>query len=540
VGTVLSGRYEIEDVVAEGGMATVYRARHRVMNRECAIKIMSAMLVRNKVVRERFRREAKATQTLAHPNIIEILDHGETDDRLPYLAMEYLRGETLADMIARGPISFDIALPVAVQIARALARAHDFDVIHRDLKPENVFLCQRDGIPVAKLLDFGIARSLHDARLTAAGEVFGTPQYMAPERITSIDAGPSADLYALGVMLFEMLVGTLPFPSEDVPTFFAQHMRKPAPHLRDHGVKAPDSLEDLLASLMAKTPEERPVDAHRVHNDLLAISDELSIVVPSEAKTADARDVQSPTTLPPASTDKWTRRTVIFEQMLSRAHGNDPPAEPRDLLATIQRRVREISVLRADSIKEQRELSALENKTREGRQRFGFAVDALGVDASKARDAARDARSQAEEAVKKSATHVVRMRELHEQIMAWEGRSAFQEPYPELAAAYRAAAGQIDEWLVCREADCALRKRADELESMVTDLEYQLNELRAGLTRLEQSAETERATLEARSTELGQKADTLEQELLQLASDFCQLMRSAKELQPLFRQLEST
>ncbi|MFW5741048.1 MAG: serine/threonine protein kinase [Myxococcota bacterium] len=540
IGLVLAGRYEIEDVVAEGGMATVYRARHRVVQRECAVKILSSTLVRNKVVRERFRREAKATQKLAHPNIIDILDHGETDDGLPYLVMEFLEGETLAEAIERGPMKLGQALPIAMQIARALARAHDFDVIHRDLKPENVFLCRRDrGGPVAKLLDFGIARSMHDARLTAAGEVFGTPQYMAPERITSIDAGPSADLYSFGVMLFEMLTGKLPFDADDVATFFARHMSEPPPALRQHGVTAPKRLEDLVASLMAKVAEKRPVDAHAVCNELAQVSKQASVPIPPEPQLEAVTEEPPPKTLPPASIDRWARRTLIFEQMLAKAHGAKPPATARDLLTTIQRRVREISVLRTDAIKEQRKLTALETQLREGRQRFGNAVEGLGVDASKAREQARAAREKAEEAEKRTAGLRDKARDLHPEVIVWEGRCAFEEPYRELAQAYRAVADAIDAWYAARQRDLEATKQAKELDGMVTDLEYQISELRSGLSRLEKSSEQERSAIEQRSTELGQKAEAMEHELMELATKFCEPMWGDPQLATLFQQLEN-
>src|SRR3954468_4854130 len=217
IGTTIAGRYLIEEAIGEGGMATVYAARHRLVDRPCAVKIMNAAVAKNEVIRERFRREAKAAQKLAHPNIIEIFDQGELPDGSLFLVMELLEGETLADLLFRGRIPLERALPIAIQIARALARAHDLEVIHRDLKPENVFLAEwPEQSDFVKLLDFGIARSMQDVRLTGAGEVFGTPQYMAPERITSIDAGPAADLYAFGVMLFEMLAGTLPFEASDI------------------------------------------------------------------------------------------------------------------------------------------------------------------------------------------------------------------------------------------------------------------------------------------------------------------------------------
>ena len=157
-------------------------------------------------MRERFRREAKSAQKLAHPNIIEIFDQGDTEDGTAYIAMELLRGGSLASLISRGAISVPRAVHLMIQMARGIARAHDLDIIHRDLKPENIFVCYKrdDGVTgdVVKLLDFGIARSRHDSRLTGQGELFGTPQYMAPERIANNESGPSVDLYALGVVFF--------------------------------------------------------------------------------------------------------------------------------------------------------------------------------------------------------------------------------------------------------------------------------------------------------------------------------------------------
>ncbi|HOD22744.1 MAG TPA: protein kinase [Polyangiaceae bacterium] len=540
IGLVLSGRYEIERVLAEGGVATVYVARHRVVKRACAVKILSSGLGRNQVVRERFRREAKATQKLAHPNIIEILDHGETDDGLPYLVMEYLEGETLADVIARGALTMPQAMPIALQIARALARAHDFDVIHRDLKPDNVFLCAREGTsPLAKLLDFGIARSMHDARLTSAGEVFGTPQYMAPERISTIDAGPSADLYSFGVMLFEMLTGKLPFQASDVASYFSQHIKETPPTVASMGVSVPPSLEALIASLLEKTADKRPVDAHAVCKELLEISAKARIAVPPEPRVEQVFPEEEAKSLPSTTTDRWAQRTLVFEQMLAKAHGGNQPPEAKELLATIQRKVRELSVLRSDAIKEQRMLSALEGKSKEGRQRFGNAVEGLGLDASKARKEARDAREQAEKASIRTDTLRKQAMALHREVILWEGRSAFEEPYSQLADAYRRLADAIDPWFAARKLDLEASKKAVELENVVTDLEFQIGELRAGLLRLETSSEKEREAIEQRSTELSQKADSLEQELLSLASRFCEPLRAFPAVSALFRQLET-
>jgi serine/threonine protein kinase len=541
VGTTLAGRYVIEEVLGEGGMATVYRARHKLVDRPCAVKIMSPGLSRDPVVRERFRREAKAAQKLAHPNIIEIFDQGDTEDGTAYLVMELLEGESLGTTLTRGRLTHERALPIMVQVARALARAHDFEVIHRDLKPDNIFLCTRsDGTDLVKLLDFGIARSLQDARLTGQGEVFGTPQYMAPERITSIDAGASSDLYAVGVIFFEMLAGKLPFDAPDIPSYFLKHLREPAPSVRKLAPDTPQVVEALISSLMAKEPGGRPVDAHRLHNDLLAICNDLEVPVPPEAEAEEEPSSRRvATTLPPVAIDRWAKRTTVFEQMLSRAFGGKPPSELSKMLDQVKKLVGTVGELRAESVTEQRKLEGLESRGRDGRQRFGFAVDALGIDASKARDEARAARGDVVPFTKTTADARARLLEVHDEILMWEGRSAFKEPYQGLEDAYRKAAEATHAWLDARKAEKKAAERAEARDREVADLEFQIHELRAALAKLEQNVEQEKAKSESGIAVLDAETEALQVELLTLATRFCAPLRRRPELVPLFQELEA-
>ena len=541
IGSTLNGRYQLEASIGEGGMATVYAARHRLVDRPCAVKIMNAALAKNEVIRERFRREAKAAQKLAHPNIIEIFDQGELDDGSLFLVMELLEGETLADVVMRdGKIPVERALPIVIQIARALARAHDLEVIHRDLKPENVFLAESvDGTDFVKLLDFGIARSMQDVRLTGVGEVFGTPQYMAPERITSIDAGPQADIYALGVMLYEMLAAELPFDAPDVATFFLKHLKEPPPSLKAREPNVPEELDRLVREMMAKDPKDRPVDAHRVHTDLLRIAGALGIRAPAEIDEAGESSRGPAKTLPPVAIDAWVKRTAVFEQMLAAAYGAERPPELVEKLGAVKVLVQKISELRGRAVDEQRTLESIEARGRETRQRFGHAVDALGIDLSKARDEAKAAGVQASAAATELDKHKERLLVAHKAILRWEGRVAFQEPYRELAEAYRAAATVLDEWLVektkVREAEALVQRRKNE----VTDLEYQIEELRAALRKHEDSLEKETVAREKQVSELGKSADDLETKLLEVATHFCAPLRRRPELAPLFQKLEA-
>jgi serine/threonine protein kinase len=448
IGTLLAGRYVVEEVIGEGGMATVYRARHKLVDRPVAVKIMNPMLASDPIVRERFRREARSAQKLAHPNIIEIFDQGDTEDGTCYIVMELLRGESLAAVVSQGRLEVDRAIKVMIQIARGIARAHDLEVIHRDLKPENIFLCRRDdGSDLVKLLDFGIAKSRHDSRLTGQGELFGTPQYMAPERILGNDTGGSSDLYALGVVFFEMLSGELPFNAPDVATFFVKHMNEPARSLQALNARVPARLDELVAKLLAKDPKDRPIDAHRVHQDLLEILREREVAAPPTAE-AEPLSVAAPITLAAGAADQWARRIFVLEQMLSRAFGakQRAPGDLTTLLDDINTVVRDIVKLRTESLDAQRSLEEIDLRGRDKRAQLGFAMDQLGVDGSKAKEdlrAARDVQKRAEDECKEARG---RFELAHKEVVVWEGRSGFLEPWHDLAVAYRNVADAVDEW----------------------------------------------------------------------------------------------
>jgi serine/threonine-protein kinase len=270
LGRSIGARYRIERKIGAGGMASVYQASDAQCGLPVAIKFLSADLAFDATQRERFLREARATQRLEHEHIVGLTDYGEEDDGLVYLVMELLEGEPLASRIARGPIPPREAITYALQTAHALGRAHELEVIHRDLKPDNIFLARRGPRAHVKLLDFGLAHVRNEVRLTAAGAVFGTPEYLSPEQARGAPVGPASDLYALGVVLFEMLTGTLPFEGSTAE-LLVKHLRAPAPAVTARQPSLPAPFDAVVATMLAKDPGHRHRDACHLIHELTAL-----------------------------------------------------------------------------------------------------------------------------------------------------------------------------------------------------------------------------------------------------------------------------
>jgi serine/threonine protein kinase len=269
IGKTVAGRYGLVRLLGDGGMGAVYKAEDNVLRRFVAIKLLHPAAAANPAAVERFLREAQAAASIGHPNIIDILDFGQSEGK-PYLVMEYLRGRSLADALATdGPFSVRQACAIATHALAGLQGAHDRGILHRDLKPANLMLAARFGDRTfVKLLDFGFAALLGDAgsppdrSLTPARTLVGTPAYAAPERLRGDDRrDPRTDLYALGVVLFEMLAGVRPFDASSFSELARKVQNEPAPALRLYRPEVPEALERVVAKALSKTPEERFADA---------------------------------------------------------------------------------------------------------------------------------------------------------------------------------------------------------------------------------------------------------------------------------------
>ena len=226
VGKVIDGRYEIQQRVGEGGMGVVYKARQISIDRIIALKMLNQQMAGDPQWVQRFYNEAKACSRLQHPNTIRMFDFGQTADQRLFMTMEFLDGVSLREALQNGPLAPHRVVKILIQCCASLAEAHSLGIIHRDIKPDNVFLLNMAGSPdFVKLLDFSVAKLLEGDRMkTQAGVVFGTPQYMSPEQVRGLPLDARSDLYALGILAYEMLVGTVPFNDENPMTVIQMHL----------------------------------------------------------------------------------------------------------------------------------------------------------------------------------------------------------------------------------------------------------------------------------------------------------------------------
>ena len=255
VGEVLLDRYELEELVGSGGMSSVYRAHDRLLDRTVALKVLHEHHLHDPEYVERFRREARSAAVLSHPNIVTVIDRGEHDGH-QFIVFEYVGGENLKRLIEqRKPLPVATALELAIQIARGLSFAHRSGLVHRDVKPQNVLL---NGDGQAKVTDFGIARSLDVQRgMTQTGTVLGTSDYIAPEQAQGKHVDEQTDVYSLGVVLYELLTGEVPFPGENFVAVAMQHINDPAPSVRAKRPDVPPRVDAAAQRAMAKDPSDR-------------------------------------------------------------------------------------------------------------------------------------------------------------------------------------------------------------------------------------------------------------------------------------------
>ena len=283
IGKNIAGKYRVEQMIGEGGMGKVYKATQLALDKPVVLKVLRQALLGDERTVARFQREAKAASRLNHPNSISVLDFGQADDGAMYIAMEYVQGKDLHQILSREwPLPESRVMRVMSQVLSALADAHSVGVIHRDLKPENIMVSQGRSEPdFVKVLDFGIAKIVDGSddegpALTRAGFVCGTPEYMSPEQARGAKLDHRSDLYAVGVILYQLVSGMLPFDSDSAVGFATKHLTEipPPPTKRRPDARVSPAMERLIMKALSKNPDERPQTAEQFRAELLAIDKE--------------------------------------------------------------------------------------------------------------------------------------------------------------------------------------------------------------------------------------------------------------------------
>ena len=270
-GQKINDRYEIIRSIGEGGMANVYLAKDIILDRQVAIKVLRGDLSNDEKFVRRFQREALSASGLSHPNIVEMYDVGE-DNGNYYIVMEYIEGKTLKQLIKkRGHLSLSEAKDIILQITEGMSRAHDSYIIHRDLKPQNIMVKEDGGI---KITDFGIAMALNSTQLTQTNSVMGTVHYLPPEQANGKGSTIKSDIYSIGIIFYELLIGSLPFKGENAVEIALKHMRDTLPSIKKQNNNIPQSIENVILKATAKNPKNRYNDVKEMHNDLLTALDE--------------------------------------------------------------------------------------------------------------------------------------------------------------------------------------------------------------------------------------------------------------------------
>ncbi len=510
IGRTLDGRYTITEAVGRGGMATVYKAHHAVIERQVAIKILSPKASGITNINKRFYREARVVNRIQHPNVLDVIDLGQTEEGLLYLVMDYLSGESVFDRLCKGKLGARETVHVLEQVCRGLGRAHDLGIIHRDLSPSNIYICRESGLAsTVKILDFGIAFIKDETRLSMPGTVLGTPHYMAPEYAMGQDVTPASDLYSLGALAYEMLCGDPPFDSEDYSSVIVMHVKDaPRPLIeREPGVFP--RLNQAIMRCLLKKPQERFGNAYELHDVLESIARDL----PAERGTGKIDELAStklrsetPTAAPPPAPAGYEVARKYVDKVKSdrqAALDTRTAASVKDLFDQLEKL--DVSISESEGLSRDMEIKVAATK-----ERFERAQATLTDEVKRVKGSLGGLENEMAKVAgrRKGVEH--RLIEVRTRIADMERTlgvgSGQRATMPDgLTGSYEEVARLVVGWREAKSAEKTVEESLDERRGEMKDLEFQLEQLRENrdqnLARLEGQAAGLRMALNEKQAE---------------------------------------
>jgi eukaryotic-like serine/threonine-protein kinase len=539
LGKVVAGRYRLETRLGEGGMGIVYRARHVLIDRVVALKIIRPDLRSETHLRQWMLREARAANRVDHAHIVQIYDIGETETNELYLVMEYLVGISLASVCAKGPLEVTRAVDILEQMCAALTRAHDLGVIHRDLKSDNIMLTVQGGRKdFVKILDFGLAALARDARLAPKGAVFGTPEYMAPEQARGEDATNLCDLYALGVLFFEMVTGELPFRSNDRETLLELQRSAPAPRPSAIRSDIAVQVEEIILKLLEKDPIKRFRDGHHLQEELKSLQRSLPTHQWEKVEQSDQPTAQLPP--PPAPTpgvQEWGTRAANFARMLARGYPNgQAPEEIQQAVDTLWDLAARASRLEGELASFTRRIESTRRRGRALRAEIGRKVEGQAADESRALREASTEKNQAalQKAKLEKAAQVLEesMRRAEQIARSGGDLATLREAFESVGHARATIAAHDEQYRTHSE-------NASRIEAHAANLRKQIEELRGELQRYSDALENDLNAGRELVAKRVESALNYEKKFLEASTQLMNHFRELPECRDLLKELSS-
>jgi len=536
LGQVIAGRYRLEAQLGEGGMGVVYRARHVLIERVVALKLIRPDLRSETHLRAWMLREARAANRVDHAHIVDIFDVGETEEGDLYLVMEYLVGTALATECAKGPLPLTRATDVLEQMCAALARAHDLGVIHRDLKSDNIMLTSRGGRQdFVKILDFGLAWLAKEARLAPKGAVFGTPEYMSPEQARGEDATASSDLYSLGVLFFEMLTGQLPFRSGDRDTLLEMQRSALPPRPRAVRSEISEVAEAIVLKLLEKDPARRFRDGHHLQEELRALQRQL----PSKPWEGNLSDVPVAPPTPKARTPdvvRWSREASHFARMVARSYPNGQvPAQIHQAADQIWGVAASASRLEGELASHNRKLDAVERRGRALRAEIGRRVEDLAQEESRALREAASARERVNALFDTLSEAEQHSQAALRRVAEFEGKPFDMQRMREAFEAVGAMRARVE---AQKSLIAEHEQRAEQREAQARSLRQQIDDLKQQLQRYSEALEADIAQGREKIASRVRQALEYEKTFSQSASTIMQHLQDRPECRDLIKEMQ--